>query len=65
MFGFKAQISDGKRQYRSGVATTAANSDVNDRIWKKHGRWISDSSKDGYVKGSLDSRISVSSKLGL
>lgn len=58
-------VNIGLHSLRSGGATTAANSDVNDRIWKKHGRWISDSSKDGYVKDSLESRISVSRKLGL
>jgi hypothetical protein len=39
---------------RSGGATAAANSDINDRVWKRHGRWKSDSSKDGYVVDSVD-----------
>jgi pyocin large subunit-like protein len=34
---------------KSGGATAAANSDINDRVWKRQGRWKSDSSKDGYV----------------
>jgi pyocin large subunit-like protein len=38
---------------RSGGATAAANSDINDRVWKRHGRWKSDSSKDGYVVDSI------------
>jgi hypothetical protein len=31
---------------RSGGATAAANSNINDRVWKRHGRWKSDNSKD-------------------
>ena len=58
-------INIGLHSLRSGGATTAANSDVNDGIRKKHRRWISDSSKNGYVIHSLDSRISVSKKLRL
>ena len=58
-------VNLGLHSLRSGGATTAANSNVNDRIWKKHGRWISDSSKDGYIKDSFENRISVSKNLGL
>lgn len=58
-------INIGLHSLRSGGATAAANSNVNERCWKKHGRWASDSSKDGYVKDSLESRLSVSKKLGL
>ena len=58
---FMENVNIGLHSLRSG-ATTAANSDVNDGIRKKHGRWISDSSKNGYVIYSLDSRISVSKK---
>jgi hypothetical protein len=58
-------VNIGLHSLRSGGATTAANSNINDRIWKKHGRWISDSSKDGYVKDSFENRISVSKNLGL
>ena len=32
---------------------------------KHHGRWSSDSAKDGYVKDSLSSRLSVSKALGV
>ncbi|XP_062582000.1 uncharacterized protein LOC134243775 [Saccostrea cucullata] len=58
-------INIGLHSLRSGGATAAANSKVNERCWKKHGRWASDSSKDGYVKDSLESRLSVSKNLGL
>jgi hypothetical protein len=40
-----------------------ANSDINDRVWKRHGRWKSDSSKDGYVVDSVDKRLQVSTSL--
>jgi hypothetical protein len=50
---------------RSGGAKAAANSDINDRVWKRHGHWKSDSSKDGYVVDSVDKRLQVSKNLGL
>ena len=55
----------GLHSLRSGGATAAANSGVNDRCWKRHGRWKSDNSKDGYVADSLDSRLSVSRSLNM
>lgn len=58
-------VNIGLHSLRSGGATAAANSNENERCWKKHGRWASDSSKDGYVKDSLESRLSVSKNLGL
>lgn len=55
----------GLHSMRSGGATAAANSDINDRVWKRHGRWKSDSSKDGYVVDSVGKRLQVSQNLGL
>ncbi|KAK3097059.1 hypothetical protein FSP39_005994 [Pinctada imbricata] len=55
----------GLHSLRSGGATAVANTGVSDRNWKRHGRWKSDSSKDGYVVDSLGSRLEVSQKLGL
>ena len=55
----------GLHSMRSGGATAAANSDINDRVWKRHGRWKSDSSKDGYVVDSVDKRLQVSKNFGL
>lgn len=43
----------GLHSMRSCGATAAANSDVNDRVWKRRGRWKSDSGKDGYVVDSI------------
>ena len=50
---------------RSGGATAAASAGVDDRLFKKHGRWKSDSAKDGYVKESISNRMTVSKQLGL
>ena len=50
---------------RSGGATAAANAGVQDRMFKRHGRWVSEHAKDGYVKDNLDSLLSVSKSLGI
>jgi hypothetical protein len=55
----------GTHSLRSGGATAAANAGIPDRLFKRHGRWSSDSAKDGYVKDSLFSRLSVSKALGV
>ena len=51
--------------FRSGAATTVANAQVLDRCWKRHGRWRSETAKDGYVEGSLDNRLLVTKSLGI
>ena len=67
--GFKyilATISAiGTHSLRSGGATAATNAGVPDRRFKRHGRWASDSAKDGYVQDSLSSRLLVSKALGI
>lgn len=50
---------------RSGGATAAANMGIPDRMFKRHGRWLSESAKDGYVKDSVNERLRVSQSLGL
>ena len=45
---------------RRGGATSAANDDVNDRLFQKHGRWKLVGAKDGYVEDNLNSLLSVS-----
>ena len=45
-------------------ATATANAGVPDRLFKRHGRWTSESAKDGYVKDSVESRLEVSKNLG-
>ena len=39
----------GLHSLRSGGATAAANAGVNDRLFKRHGRWRSDKAKDDFV----------------
>jgi hypothetical protein len=53
----------GLHSLRSGGATTAANSGVNDRLLKKHRRWRSENAKDGYVRVDLPFLLSVSKSL--
>ena len=55
----------GLHSFRSGGATVAANSGVQDRLFKRHGRWQSETAKDGYLKDSLKARLSVTDSLGL
>jgi hypothetical protein len=44
----------GLHSLRSGGATAAAAAQVEDRLFKKHGRWKSEKAiKDGYVKENL------------
>ena len=50
---------------RSGGASVAANIGVNDRLFKKHGRWKSDKVKDSYVHEDVESKLSVSRNLSL
>ena len=53
----------GMHSLRAGGATAAANAGVPDRLFKRHGRWRSESVKDGYVKDSVERRLSVSKSL--
>ena len=55
----------GLHSFKAVGATAAANAGVEDRLFKRHGRWKSENAKDGYIKDSYDSRLSVSLKLGL
>ena len=55
----------GLHSLRAGGASAAANAGVEDQLFKRHGRWRSENAKDGYVKDSYESRLSVSLNLGL
>ena len=55
----------GRHSLRAGGATAAANAGVPDRFFKRHGRWSSESAKDGYIKDNLNSLLSVSKSLGI
>ncbi|XP_066915915.1 integrase/recombinase xerD homolog [Clytia hemisphaerica] len=50
---------------RSGGASAAANNGVSDRLISKHGRWKSEKARDGYIKDSMATRMSISKSLGL
>ena len=50
---------------RAGGATAAANAGVPDRLLKRHGRWRSETAKDGYVKDSDKKHLEVSKHLAL
>ena len=54
----------GLHSFRSGGATMAANNGVNDRVFKRHGRWKSIQAKDTYVDDDLEQRLEVSRFLG-
>ena len=66
---FKVIVPDisamGTHSLRSGGATAAANAGVPNRLFKRHGRWGSESAKDGDVQDSLSSPLSVSKALGI
>ena len=49
----------------SGGVTAAAYASVPVRLFLRHSRWSSVFAKDGYVKDSLASRLSVSKALGI
>ena len=55
----------GLHSLRAGGASAAASMGVPDRLFKKHGRWRSETAKDGYIKDSTEHRLSVSMNLGL
>ena len=50
---------------RTGGASAAVNAGVADRVFKRHGRWKSVSAKNGYINDNLESRLSVSQRLGI
>jgi integrase len=50
----------GLHSLRSGGAAG-----INDRVFKKHGLWASDTAKDEYVHESITEKLSVSKNVGL
>ena len=55
----------GLHSLRAGGASAAAQAGVLDRLFKQHGRWNSESAKDGYVEDSKENRLSVSKNIGI
>ena len=65
-----SEIAENPKQYglhslRSGGASAAANNCVTDRLVSKQGRWSSEKARNGYIKDSVKTRLSVSKMLGL
>lgn len=58
-------LNVGLHSMRAGGVSRAARSNVNERCWKRHGRWKGEKSKDGYVEDSVEQRLQVSKHLGL
>jgi integrase len=58
-------LNIGIHSLRAGGATAAANAGINDRCWKRHGRWKGENSKDGYIGDSLEKRLLVTKSLHL
>ena len=54
----------GLHSLRSGGASAAASHGVSDRLIGKHGRWSSETSRDGYIKDCKRVRLSVTKNLG-
>ena len=59
----------GTHSLRASGATNVVNAPaaagISERCLKRHGRWKSDTAKDGYIKDSLEKRLSVSKLLDL
>ena len=55
----------GLNSLRAGGATAAANANVPDRLFKRHGRWRCENAKDGYIEDDVAHRLEVTQKLGL
>jgi hypothetical protein len=43
----------------------AATAHVEDRLFKKHGRWKTERAKDDYIKENISERLSVTKNLGI
>ena len=50
---------------RAGGASATANNGVTDRVVLKQVRWSSEKARNGYIKDSVSTRLSVSKMLGL
>jgi len=57
--------SFGWHSCRAGGASAAANAGIRDRLFKRHGRWKSETAKDGYIKDDINALLSVSLQLGI
>ena len=60
-----ARENFGLHSLRSGGVSAAANNGISDRLISKQGRWSSKKARNGYIKDSVDKRLTVSNTLGL
>ena len=58
-------VNIGLHGLRAGGASAAAQNHVSDRLISKHGRWASEKSRDGYIRDSVQDRLSITKSLGL
>ena len=57
------KVKIGVHGLRAGGASAAANEGVKDRLFKRHGRWVSANAEDGKVKDSMSEKLSVTKSL--
>ena len=55
----------GLHSLRAGGASAAAQAGIPDRLFKQHGRWSSETAKDGYIEDSKENHLSVSKNIGI
>lgn len=60
-----SDLNLGLHSFRAGGANAAANSNVNERYWKRQGRWKRDTAKKINESDLLDYRLQVAEILGL
>ena len=58
-------IPVGVHSSRAGGAFAAAHAGIPDRLFKRHGRWMSDRANDGYIKDNLEKRLKGTRSLGI
>ena len=57
--GYNASLF-GMHSFQAGGVIVAANARVQDRLFQRHGRWLSETAKDSYMKDSADIWLRVS-----
>ena len=55
----------GLHSLKAGGASAAAQAGIPDRLFKQHGRWSTETAKDGFVEDSKENRLSVSKNIGI
>ena len=55
----------GLHSLRAGGASAAARARVPDRLFRQHGRWRSETAKDGYIEDLVENCLTVSRSIGI